>query len=98
MTAREFKALAYSIGTSGRPAADILALAIQIANNLQWAGERRKVWLALVDKYANAFAFDPRPTAAAVNGRSRHSFPHVSLDEITTKRIASWEKNRRLRR
>ena len=61
MTSREFKALAYSIGTSARPAVDILGLAIQIANNLQWAGERRKVWLALVDRYANAFAFDPKP-------------------------------------
>jgi hypothetical protein len=46
MTSKEFKALAYSIGTSGTPAVDILGLAIQIANNLQWAGERRKVWLA----------------------------------------------------
>jgi hypothetical protein len=61
MTGREFKALAYSIGTSDRPAVDILALAIQIANNLQWAGERRKVWLALVNRYANGAAFDPKP-------------------------------------
>jgi hypothetical protein len=61
MTGKEFKALAYSIGTSDRPAVDILALAIQIANNLQWAGERRKVWLALVNRYANAAAFDPKP-------------------------------------
>ena len=61
MTGKEFKALAYSIGTSDRPAVDILALAIQIANTLQWAGERRKVWLALVDRHANAVAFDPKP-------------------------------------
>ncbi|MFY9984204.1 MAG: hypothetical protein WAK31_05570 [Chthoniobacterales bacterium] len=61
MTSEEFKALAYSIGTSGRPPVDILGLAIQIANNLQWAGERRKVWLALVDQHANSFAFDPKP-------------------------------------
>lgn len=61
MTSGEFKALAYSIGTSGRPVVDILGLATQIANNLQWVGERRKVWLALVDKYANAFTFDPKP-------------------------------------
>ena len=61
MTSGEFKVLAYSIGTSGRPAVDISGLAIQIANNLQWAGERRKVWLALVDRYANAVAFDPQP-------------------------------------
>ena len=61
MTNGEFKALAYSIGTSGRPAVDILGLAVQIANNLQWAGERRKVWLALVDRHANAVAFDPKP-------------------------------------
>ena len=46
MTSKEFKALAYCIGTSGRPAVDIFGLAIQIANTLQWAGERRKVWLA----------------------------------------------------
>jgi hypothetical protein len=62
MTSGEFKALAYSIGTSGSPAVDILGLATQIANNLRWVGERRKVWLALVDQYANAFAFDPKPT------------------------------------
>jgi hypothetical protein len=61
MTSGEFKVLAYSIGTSGMPAVDILGLAVQIADNLQWAGERRKVWLALVDRYANAFAFDPKP-------------------------------------
>ena len=61
MTSGEFKALAYSIGTSGRAAVDILDFAIQIANNLQWAGERRKVWLALVNRYANAAAFDPKP-------------------------------------
>ena len=62
MTSGEFKTLAYSIGTSGRPAVDILGLAIQIANNLQWVGERRKVWLALVDRYTNAFPFDPKPS------------------------------------
>jgi len=62
MTSKEFKALAYNIGTSGRPAVEILALAIQIANTLKWAGERRKVWLALVDRYANAAAFDPKPS------------------------------------
>ena len=73
MTSGEFKALAYSIGTSGKPAVEILGLAIQIANNLQWVGERKKVWLALVDKYANAFAFNSKPTAGAVSGRSRHS-------------------------
>jgi hypothetical protein len=61
MTSKEFKALAYSIGTSGRPSVDVLGLAIQIANTLQWAGQRRKVWLALVDRYANAAAFDPKP-------------------------------------
>jgi hypothetical protein len=61
MTSKEFNALAYSIGTSGRPAVEILALAIQIANTLQWAGERRKVWLALVEGHANAVAFDPNP-------------------------------------
>jgi len=61
MTSKKFKALAYSIGTSGRPAVEILAFAIQIANTLQWAGERTKVWLALVDRYANAVAFDPKP-------------------------------------
>jgi hypothetical protein len=64
MTSREFKALAYSIGTSSRAAVEILALAIQIANTLQWAGERRKVWLALVDRYANAVPFDPKPSLA----------------------------------
>jgi hypothetical protein len=65
MTSGEFKALAYSIGTSGKPAVDILDLAIQIANNLQWVGERRKVWLSLVDKYANAFSFNSKPMADA---------------------------------
>jgi hypothetical protein len=39
-------------------------LAIQIANNLQWAGERRKVRLALVNRYASAAAFDPKPRLA----------------------------------
>ena len=68
MTSGEFKALAYSIGTSGRAAVDILDFAIQIANNLQWAGERRKVWLALVNRYANAAAFGPETKAGAVSG------------------------------
>jgi hypothetical protein len=62
MTSKEFKALAYSIGTSGKPAVEILALAIRIANAMQWVGERRKVWLALVDRYANAVVFDPKPS------------------------------------